>query len=149
MKDKDAHRARKKSFIKLPRYTGGKKAFMEFVSLNLRYPEEAIQNGIEGIVHAEYDVDNLGKISEIKIKKGIGYGCNEEVVRILRLMVYEPVHNRGLRVKSKMKARILFKLPARVDGNPENSVNINYTITKKKEQGKDANPSYSYNINLD
>jgi TonB family protein len=146
MKDKETHAGKKKSFIKLASYTGGKKAFMEFVSLNLRYPEEALKNGIEGFVYAEYEVDHLGKISDIRIKKGLGYGCDEEVVRVLSLMVYEPVHNRGLRVKSKMKSRFLFKLPAPAIIKSENIVKINYTITEEKE--KDANPTYSYTINL-
>ena len=101
MKDKEIHAAKKKSFLKLPRYSGDKKAFIEFVSSNLIYPEEALKNGIEGIVYSEYEVDHLGKISDIKIKKGVGYGCDEEAIRIISLMVYEPVRNRGLRIKSK------------------------------------------------
>lgn len=148
MKDKGPHSEKKKSFINLPKYTGGRKAFMEFVSSNLIYPEEAIKKKIEGLVHAEYEVDNLGKISEIRIKKGIGYGCDEEAIRILRLMVYEPVQNRGIRIKSKMKARILFKLPVPLIKNPENSLNLNYTITQKKDEKKGAKLSYSYTINL-
>ena len=71
MKDKEIHTAKKKSFLKLPRYSGDRKAFMEFVSSNLIYPEEALKNRIEGIVYSEYEVDHLGKISDIKIKKGI------------------------------------------------------------------------------
>ena len=88
MKDKDTRTTKKKSFLKLPRYTGDKKAFMEFVSMNLIYPKEALKNSIEGLIHAEYEVDHLGKISDIKIKKGIGYGCDEEAIRIISLMVY-------------------------------------------------------------
>ena len=131
MKDKDAHTVKKKSFLKLPRYTGDRKAFMEFVSANLIYPEEALKNGIEGIVYSEYEVDHLGKISDIKIKKGICYGCDEEAIRIISLMVCEPIHKQGLRIKSKMETRILFKLPAPMGENSGDSVNLNYTITKK------------------
>jgi TonB family protein len=148
MKDKETHAGKKKSFLKLPRYTGGKKAFKEFVSQNLIYPEDALKNRIEGFVFAEYEVNDLGEISDIRIKKGIGYGCDEEVIRILSLMVYEPVHNRGLRVKSKMKSRFLFKLPAPPIEKSENSIKINYTITEEKDQLKPANKSYSYTINL-
>jgi TonB family protein len=148
MKDKDTHTAKKKSFLKLPRYTGDKKAFMEFVYSNLIYPEEALKNGIEGLIYTEYEVDHLGKISDIKIKKSIGYGCDEEAIRLISLMVYEPVRNRGLRIKSKMKTRILFKLPIPMIEDSVNSVNLNYTITKKKDQEKDANQSYSYTIHF-
>jgi len=147
MKDNDTHTAKKKSFIKLPTYPGGKKAFKEFVSQNLIYPEEALKNGTEGLIHAEYEVNNLGEVSDIRIKKGIGYGCDEETIRILSLMVYEPVRNRGIRIKSKMKARILFKLPIPSIDNSANSVNINYTTTKKDKE-KETNKSYSYTINI-
>jgi len=148
MKDIDPHSAKKKSFIKLPTYPGGKKAFKEFVSQNLIYPEEALKNSIEGLVHTEYEVNNLGEVSDIRIKKGIGYGCDEETIRILSLMVYEPVRNRGMRIKSKMKARILFQMPATPVENQENNVNVNYIVTKKKDLEKDANQSYSYTITL-
>lgn len=121
---------------------------MEFVTSNLAYPEEALKNGIQGMIHAEYEVDNLGKISDIRIKKGIGYGCDEEAIRILSLMFYEPVHNRGIRIKSKMKARILFKLPVPLAEKSDNNININYTISKNKDQKKTGNQSYSYTINL-
>lgn len=148
MKDNYIHTEKKKNFIKLPTYPGGKKAFKEFVSQNLIYPEEALKNGIEGLIHAEFEVNNLGEVSDIRIKKGIGYGCDEETIRILSLMVYDPVRNHGIRIKSKMKARILFKLPVPSNGNSANSVNINYTTTRKKDKEKETNKSYSYTINI-
>ena len=148
MKDKDIRAAKKKKFIELPKYPGGKNAFKEFVSQNLIYPEEALRKGVEGIVYAEYEVDNLGNVIDVRIKKGIGSGCDEETIRILNLLEYEPVHNRGLRVKSKMKARILFKLPVTPSVDQVQSVNINYTITEKKDNQKEPNKSYSYTINI-
>jgi TonB family protein len=149
MKVKVIPTPKKKNFLKLPSYTGGKKAFMNFVAENMVYPKEANAIGIEGIVHTEYEVDNHGKISDIRIKKGIGYGCDEEAIRILSLMVYEPVNNRGLRIKSKMKARILFKLPLSSIEKTGNSLNFNYSITPKKDQEKKDQPTFSYTINLD
>jgi len=148
MKVNDSHTAKKKSFIKLPKYPGGKNAFKEFVSQNLIYPEEALKNGTEGIVYAEYEVNNLGKVTDIRIQKGIGYGCDEETIRILSLMIYEPAHNRGIRVKSKMKARIPFKLPQPAIVDSTKSVNINYAITEKKITAREPNKSYSYTINM-
>jgi TonB family protein len=148
MKVNDSHSAKKKSFIKLPQYPGGKNAFKEFVSQNLKYPEDALKNRIEGVVHAEYEVNDHGKVIDIRIKKGIGYGCDEETIRILSLMVYEPAHNRGMRVKSKVKARIPFKLPAPAIDNSVTNVNINYAISEKKVIAKEPTKSYSYTINM-
>jgi TonB family protein len=148
MKVNDSHTAKKKSFIQLPQYPGGKKAFKEFVSQNLIYPEEALKNRIEGLVYVEYEVNNQGEVSDISIKKGIGYGCDEETIRIISLMVYEPVRNRGMRVKSKIKARILFKLPEPSIVDSGKSVTINYSVTEKKVIEKNPTKSYSYTINM-
>lgn len=148
MKVNDSNSSKKKSFIKLPQYPGGKNAFKEFVSQNLKYPEEAITNGIEGVVHAEYEVNDHGKVTDVRIKKSIGFGCDEETIRLLSMMVYEPVHNRGMRVKSKVKARIPFKLPTPAIDNSVTNVNINYAITEKKVIAREPTKSYSYTINM-
>jgi TonB family protein len=148
LKDKNTHTERKKNFINLPKYTGGKKAFNEFIFSNLVYPDEALKNRIEGIVYAEYEVDSSGKISNVKIKKGIGYGCDEETIRILSLLVYEKATNRGIRVKSKMKTRIQFKLPALPVENFAKNVNINYTVTETKTSNPIQPKAYTYTINL-
>ncbi len=70
----------------MPVFRGGTTAMNKFVFDNLVYPDTAIQNHIEGTVIAQYvvDIDSLAK--EVKIVTGLGYGCDEEVLRLFELM---------------------------------------------------------------
>ncbi len=106
----DDHR-RKKNFVKLPGYPGGIKAYREFIASNLVYPPKALTDGVEGPVVVEYDILDTGEIVHPRILKGIGSGCDEEALRLVGLLRYEKVKNRGLRVKTTTKTTIRFKLP--------------------------------------
>jgi len=70
----------------MPVFKGGQAAMYKFISDNIEYPDSARINGIQGQVIAQFvvDIDSLTK--EVKIVRGIGYGCNEEVLRIFELM---------------------------------------------------------------
>ena len=58
--------------------------FDDYVKENLIYPEAAKSNDITGKVTLEFKLDKLGNISDIKVVKGIGYGCDEEAIRLLK-----------------------------------------------------------------
>ena len=88
--------AKPESFIRKPVYPGGTKAFNEFIRTELKYPDEAIQNKIEGIVSVSHDVDANGNVSEVKLKHGIGYGCNEEAIRLVLLLKFSKSTQREL-----------------------------------------------------
>lgn len=102
---------KKKNFVKLPKYPGGNREFREFIATNLRYPSEALESGTEGAVIVEYDIIDTGMVENPRILKGIGNGCDEEAMRVVAMLRYEKVHNRGLRVKMTTKATIRFSLP--------------------------------------
>ncbi len=138
----------KKRFLNLPKYAGGSKAFREFISLNLHYPTPALEGKVEGIVFVEYDIHDDGTVRNPRILKGLGYGCDEEALRVVSLLQYEKVKNRGVRLKVTSKTTIHFRLP---------KVSISYTIVpvkKKAVQGakiekKTSNPvTYSYTVQL-
>lgn len=139
-------------FLKLPSYPGGNKEFIRFIAENLRYPEQALKNQVEGTVYLEYTVDNVGKVEDEFVAHGIGSGCDEEALRLIRLLVYEPVKNRGVRMKAKMKTRIRFELPA--SAKPQPTVNISYTTTPtvKKEKpepsSRPSSPVIGYTITI-
>src|SRR5205085_3916102 len=98
------------SFIKLPTYPGGQKALNEFINSNRIYPEEAINNKIEGTVSVDYDVDVFGKVISSRVKHGIGYGCDEEACRLVSLLKYPKHRYQGLHVVFHMKINIHFRL---------------------------------------
>lgn len=53
-----------------------------------------MRHGIGGTVSLTFDVDYKGKLSNIKIKHGLGYGCEEEAIRLIKLMKYTSTKNR-------------------------------------------------------
>jgi protein TonB len=58
--------------------------FYKFVRENLKYPEQAIKDGVEGTVRVEFIVNKDGSISHVKVVQGIGAGCDEEAIRIVK-----------------------------------------------------------------
>lgn len=141
-----SQKARK--FIQIPKYPGGKAAFQQFIRENLRYPEDAVKNKIEGIVFLAYQVDGLGNVLEVVVEKGIGYGCDEEAVRVIELMKYEKVKNRGFRITATMRTRIRFEMKM-----IQQQLTLQYQVTAKKEkatqeQKKPESGNISYTINF-
>lgn len=66
-----------------PEYPGGAREMYNFISSKLRYPLEAEKNNISGKVFVKFVVRKDGSITDLKILKGIGYGCDEETVRVI------------------------------------------------------------------
>jgi protein TonB len=135
MKKGDDKQGREKKFLTLPEYPGGKEAFRKFIKENLRYPAEALEKRIEGEVHISYWVEGNGRVSEAEVTHGIGYGCDEEALRLVKMLKYGNVKNRGMRVKSSMRTRISFKLP------PQPQIQYQYSRTEKKQEQKVSAPS--------
>ena len=114
-----------KHFVKKAEYPGGSVALKKFVKNNLHYPEEALMHRVEGSVFLRYEVDEYGNVHNILVINGLGYGCDEEAKRIIRLLRYSQIRNRGVKVNTKFKLAIHFKLP------PVAPVKINYIYTTK------------------
>lgn len=73
---------------KLPEFKGGKKQLKRYLSKNISYPDEAIQNQIEGNVIVRFTVEPDGSISSPTIVKSLGYGCDEEALRLVTNMPF-------------------------------------------------------------
>jgi TonB family protein len=67
-------------------YPGGYEAFQKFLRENVKYPALAVQNKIEGTVFVQFVITITGKVSNVRILRGIGGGCDEEAVRVVKLM---------------------------------------------------------------
>ena len=128
-------------FIKHPGYPGGGEAMREFVKKNLRYPEEARKNKIEGTVAVTYEIDHKGKVVDTKIKSGIGYGCDEEAMRVVKLLKFAVPKQHNLRVTFHKTINIHFRLPKSSPQKPD----LVYSYVEKKKEDK---KSYSYNISF-
>ena len=78
-------------------YPGGNDSLKSFIARNLNYPLMARETGISGTVYVAFFVNKDGKITDITVKRGIGGGCDEEAIRVIKLMPkWLPVinHNR-------------------------------------------------------
>ncbi len=70
----------------MPEFPGGLGELGKFLSKKLKYPSTATEMGIEGTVVLTFVVSKTGVISNIKVIRGIGGGCDEEAIRVVRLM---------------------------------------------------------------
>ena len=67
-----------------PKPVGGLEAFYEYTEENIERPKEALVKGVKGNVFVQFVVETDGTLSNIKIIKGIGAGCDEVVVNCLK-----------------------------------------------------------------
>jgi len=130
-------------FLHHPGYPGGTEAMREFIRKNLRYPEEALKNKIEGTVAVDYEIGYKGDVISAKIKSGIGYGCDEEALRVVKLLKFGVAKHHKLRVTFRKTINIHFRLPPQVK---RRSTRYVYNYVEKKKDGK-SNYNYSISFN--
>ena len=94
-----------------PAYPGGSSALGNFVRSNYRYPRSAQDANIEGSVYVQFVVNVDGTISNARIIKGIGGGCDEEALRLVNMMPkWIPGKQNGYPVSVYHTVPITFKL---------------------------------------
>jgi len=72
-----------KDVDKSPEYPGGNEEWLKHLSHNIRYPKEAREKGIEGMVVLQLIVNENGSISNLHVIKSVGGGCDEEAMRMV------------------------------------------------------------------
>lgn len=141
---------KKKKFLNMPRLDGGKEVLKKFIRENLQYPHQALESQVEGDVIVKYKVSGLGEVFDAMVEHGIGYGCDEEALRLISLLKYEAVKNRGVRVTSNSRMKIPFRLPRKPKPAKMNMVYTPKTKTDKLSGGKkpegEKPQTYSYTI---
>ncbi|MEO1257688.1 MAG: energy transducer TonB [Bacteroidota bacterium] len=138
--------AKDKHFIKKPIYEGGPKAMKKFIGENLRYPQTALENKVEGTVYVRYDIDYKGTVTDAKVIKGIGHGCDEEAMRLAKLLKFKVPKNRGVRVIFHKNIQIHFRLPKKKPVEKMTAVQYSYVEKKKATPEKENKKSGSYTI---
>nr|MBC7613588.1 TonB family protein [Pseudopedobacter sp.] len=95
----------------LPTFPGGLKEFQKFLSENLKYPAKARENNIQGRVFLHFTVEKDGSLSDIKVVRGIGSGCDEEAVRVLAISPkWNPGKQNGKVVRVSYTIPIFFQM---------------------------------------
>jgi TonB family protein len=68
----------------IPQFPGGQAQLTRFLQTNLRYPALAKEKKIQGNVYASFFIEKDGSLRNIEIKQGLGNGCDEEAIRLIR-----------------------------------------------------------------
>ncbi len=97
-----------------PKYPLGDDARLWFLRKNVRYPETALKAGIQGVVVVVFIIETDGSLSNIEVTKGIGGGCDEEAVRVVKLMPrWEAARRNGRFVRVIVRMPIVFRMPGK------------------------------------
>ena len=95
----------------MPSFPGGEGKLMEYVAKNIKYPQIARETGIQGRVFVGFVVEPDGSISNVKLLRGIGGGCDEEAMRVIKsLPKWKPGKQRGKPVRVSSQIPVFFKL---------------------------------------
>jgi TonB family protein len=86
------------------------KAYQNYIKDNLHYPEEALETKIKGVVILQFTVKPNGEISQIIVIKGLGYGCDQEAIRLLEEgPKWVPGSKDGEPIEMKTEFKVKFK----------------------------------------
>ena len=98
-------------FEQPPQFPGGYKALYQFIKDNLRIPMEFRKSGIYDRVFVSFVVEKTGEIKDVFVLKGLGFGCDQEAVRLIESMPrWKPGTMKGEPVKVKYNLPISFVL---------------------------------------
>jgi len=94
------------SVEKMPEFPGGEEKLYKYLRDNLKYPDMAAQQNIQGKVYVQFVVEKDGSIANPKVLRDIGGGCGDEALRVVRAM---PKWNPG--IQRTKKVRVQYTLP--------------------------------------
>ena len=94
-----------------PGYPGGDEARLKYLSKAIVYPEMAKESGIQGTVYVTFVVEKNGTISNVKVLRGIGGGCDEAAINAIKGMPkWKPGKQRGRAVRAQFNMPVRFIL---------------------------------------
>jgi periplasmic protein TonB len=94
-----------------PQFPGGDEARIRFLAENISYPAEAREASIQGTVYITFVIEKDGTIADVRVLRGIGGGCDEEAVRVIRKMPrWLPGKQRGKPVRVQFNMPIKFSM---------------------------------------
>jgi protein TonB len=95
----------------MPEFPGGEAALHQYLAENIKYPQMAKESGIQGRVFVTFVVERNGKVTDVKVLRGIGGGCDEEAIRVVQNMPsWTPGKQRGKPVRVQFNLPVKFTL---------------------------------------
>jgi protein TonB len=94
-----------------PEFPGGSDSLYAYIARNIKYPETAKKEKIEGRVFVTFVIEKDGQVSSAKILRDIGGGCGEEAIRVVKNMPkWKPGTQRGNPVRFQFNLPVSFML---------------------------------------
>ena len=129
----------------MPKFPGGEQAMIKFVAENINYPQEAKDKEIAGRVFVSFVVEKDGSVSNVKVVRGIGGGCDEEAARVIKGMPkWKPGMQKGKPVRVNYMMPVFFKL----DGGKSNSNSLVGTIWEGIGTGTKGDVTYTWHSTM-
>ena len=95
----------------MPQYPGGQIAMMKYIMENIKYPEQAMKEGIQGRVTVRFIVEKDGSISDVRPVLSVHPLLNKEAVRVVESMPkWSPGKQNGKPVRVRFNVPVMFKL---------------------------------------
>jgi periplasmic protein TonB len=95
----------------MPLFPGGETALYKFLAENIKYPQMAKESGIQGRVFVTFVVERDGSVTDVRVLRGIGGGCDEEAIRVVKNMPkWAPGKQRGKSVRVQYNLPVKFTL---------------------------------------
>lgn len=96
---------------KMPEFPGGNIKLTKFIENALKFPQISKSQGVQGNVYLSFVVDTTGKLKNIKVNRGISMECDQEALRIVKLMPkWIPAEHNGKKVEVTINLPIKFEL---------------------------------------
>lgn len=95
----------------MPQFPGGQIAMMKYIMENIKYPKQAMKEGIQGRVTVRFIVEKDGSISDVKPILSVHPLLNKEAVRVVKSMPkWTPGKQNGKPVRVRFNLPVMFKL---------------------------------------
>lgn len=95
----------------MPEFPGGEASLYKYLAENIKYPQMAKESGIQGRVFVTFVVERDGSVTDVRVLRGIGGGCDEEAVRVVKNMPrWTPGKQRGKSVRVQYNLPVKFTL---------------------------------------
>jgi TonB family protein len=125
----------------MPKFPGGEQAMFKFIAENVKYPQEAKDKNIAGRVFVNFVVEKDGSVSSATILRGIGGGCDDEAMRVVKSMPkWTPGKQKGKPVRVSYIIPFMFKL----DGTESKTNSLAGTIWEGTGTGTKGDVTYTW-----
>jgi protein TonB len=105
---------------------------------------------VEGTVRVRYEINYEGKVVSTKILSGVGHGCDEEAIRLIKLLKFEVPKHRKMKVAFHKTTNIHFRIPKVQPKAQTKTITYQYQASSKQEDSKieKGSSGYGYTIKI-